>query len=48
MSESNDDIWFMQKALDQADKAYFKGDVPVGAIIVGRNFNVLSEAFNLK
>lgn len=46
-SES-DDIWYMKKALEQADKAYFKGEVPVGAVIVDSSNNIVSEGFNLK
>ena len=40
------DAFFMQKALDQANFAYEKDEVPVGAILV-KNNDVLSAAHNL-
>ena len=40
------DAFFMQKALEQANLAYEKDEVPVGAILV-KNNEVLSEAHNL-
>jgi tRNA(adenine34) deaminase len=38
---------FMQKALEQAQKAYDMDEVPVGAIIV-RNGEIISTGFNLR
>lgn len=38
---------FMQLALEQAQKAFKKGEVPVGAVIV-KNGKVLSKGFNRK
>ena len=40
------DAFFMQKALEQANLAYEKDEVPVGAILV-KNNEVLSAAHNL-
>ena len=40
------DAFFMQKALEQANLAYEKDEVPVGAILV-KNNEVLSVAHNL-
>ena len=40
------DAFFMQKALEQANLAYEKDEVPVGAILV-KNNKVLSAAHNL-
>ena len=40
------DAFFMQKALEQANLAYEKDEVPVGAILV-KNNDVLSAAHNL-
>ena len=44
----NDDIWFMNLALEEADKAYALDEVPVGAVIVSSKGEVLSQAHNLK
>lgn len=38
----------MQKALIQAELAYVKDEVPVGAIIVDQNYNIISTAHNEK
>lgn len=38
---------FMKLALKEAKKAYDKGEVPVGAVIV-KNGEVISRAHNLK
>lgn len=38
---------YMDIALEEAKKAYFKGEVPIGAIIV-RNGEVIAKAHNLK
>jgi len=43
-----DDLWFMRKSLELADKAQLLGEVPVGAIIIDSDGKVCSEAFNLK
>jgi tRNA(adenine34) deaminase len=40
------DAFFMQKALEQANLAYEKDEVPVGALLV-KNNEVLSSAHNL-
>lgn len=40
--------YFMDLALNLAKKALKKGDVPVGAIIVDKNNNIISKAFNKK
>ena len=39
--------FFMQKALEQAKKAYKKGDVPVGAVIIKDN-KIIAKAYNKK
>lgn len=44
--EGFSDAFFMQKALEQANLAYEKDEVPVGAILV-KNNKVLSAAHNL-
>lgn len=38
---------FMQSALKEAKKAYNKGEVPVGAVIVKEN-KIISKGYNLK
>lgn len=39
--------FFMKKALKEAEKAYYKGEVPVGAVIV-KNGKIISRGHNLK
>ncbi len=46
MIEPFDDIYFMRKALEEAEKAFHKGEVPVGAIIVLNN-RIIARAHNL-
>lgn len=44
--EPFDDIYFMQKALQEAETAYAKGEVPIGAVIVV-NQRIIARAHNL-
>ncbi len=44
----NDILWNMNLALEQADLAYTKGEVPIGAICVAKDGKLLSAAHNLK
>ena len=39
--------FFMKKALKEAEKAYNKGEVPVGAVIV-KDGKIISRGHNLK
>lgn len=41
------DIYYMKEALKEANKAYKKGEVPVGAIVVS-NDKIIARAHNLK
>ena len=41
-----DDTYFMQKALEEAEKAYSKGEVPVGAVVV-IDKTIIARAHNL-
>ncbi|MBE7645068.1 nucleoside deaminase [Tenacibaculum finnmarkense genomovar ulcerans] len=41
-----DDTYFMKKALEQAQTAFDKGEVPVGAVIVFKN-KIIARAHNL-
>ena len=41
-----DDIYFMKKALQEANTAFDKGEVPIGAIIVIKN-QIIARAHNL-
>ncbi|CAM1340122.1 nucleoside deaminase [Tenacibaculum amylolyticum] len=41
-----DDVYFMKKALQEAQQAYEKGEVPVGAVIVFKN-QIIARAHNL-
>lgn len=43
----NDDIYFMNLALKEAKKAYKKGEIPIGAVIV-KNGEVVAKSHNLK
>ena len=46
MIEPFDDTYFMKKALQEAEIAFEKGEVPVGAIIVFKN-QIIARAHNL-
>jgi tRNA(adenine34) deaminase len=46
MIEPFDDIYFMKKAFQEAEVAYSKGEVPVGAVIVIDN-KVIARGHNL-
>ncbi|WP_209810578.1 tRNA adenosine(34) deaminase TadA [Ammoniphilus resinae] len=43
----HDDRYFMQKALEQAEKAKEKGEVPIGAVIV-RDGEIIGSGHNLR
>ncbi|MGS2764075.1 nucleoside deaminase [Sinomicrobium sp. M5D2P9] len=46
MTDTFDDVYFMKKALQEAEAAYEKGEVPVGAVIVIDN-RVIAKGHNL-
>lgn len=46
MIESFDDIYFMKKALQEAEAAFEKGEIPVGAVIVIDN-KIIARGHNL-
>jgi tRNA(adenine34) deaminase len=46
MENPFDDTYFMKKALQEAQEAYNKGEIPVGAIIVVEN-RIIARAHNL-
>lgn len=46
MIEPFDDTYFMNKALVEAENAFAKGEVPVGAVIVFKN-KIIAKAHNL-
>ena len=46
MIQPFDDTYFMRKALEEAQIAYSKGEVPVGAVIVADN-RIIARAHNL-
>ena len=46
MKISFDDTYFMKKALQEADAAFEKGEIPVGAVIVIEN-RIIARAHNL-
>lgn len=43
---SEQDIAFMQYALDLADLAEAKGEIPVGAVLVDKNQNIIGKGWN--
>jgi tRNA(adenine34) deaminase len=43
-----DHQWFMNMALDEAIKAYREQEVPIGAVLISPNGEVLAKAHNLK
>lgn len=44
--KKDEKIFFMKKALRQAEIAFKKNEVPIGAIIVDKNNNIISRAYN--
>lgn len=46
MMEPFDDTYFMKKALQEAEAAYEKGEVPIGAVVVAQN-RIIARAHNL-
>ncbi len=40
------DAWYMQQALKQAEKAYLKNEVPIGAIVVDPDGNIVGRGYN--
>lgn len=46
MIEPFDDLYFMKKAFQEAEMAFEKGEVPVGAIVVCEN-KIIARAHNL-
>ena len=44
----NKDLYFMNIALEFAKEAGERGEVPVGAIIVDKNGEIISKAYNLR
>lgn len=46
MENPFDDIYFMKKALQEAEDAYAKGEIPVGAVVVINN-RIIARAHNL-
>jgi tRNA(adenine34) deaminase len=46
MLDPFDDTYFMKKALQEAEAAYEKGEIPVGAIVVIEN-RIIARAHNL-
>ena len=47
MNESNNDIFYMSKAIELAKKAAALGEVPIGAVIV-KDGVIISEGYNLR
>jgi tRNA(adenine34) deaminase len=46
MIEPFDDIYFMKRALAEAEQAFTEGEIPIGALVVCRN-QIISRAHNL-
>ena len=49
-NHSNDktDPWYLKLALEEANKAFSLGEVPVGCVIVNQENQILSSSHNLK
>jgi len=47
MTDGSDDSVWMQLALEQAQKAAIQGEVPVGAVLVDENNQLIASAHNL-
>jgi len=45
---SNLDFWYMSLAIDEAERAFSIGEVPVGAVMVDSENRVLASTHNLK
>lgn len=43
-----DDLWYMKIALEEAERAYRVGEVPVGALCVSSKGEILAQSYNLK
>ncbi|MEM7086390.1 MAG: nucleoside deaminase [Bacteroidota bacterium] len=46
MIKPHDDTYFMKRALQEAEMAYEKGEVPIGAIVVAKN-QIIARGHNL-
>ena len=44
----DEDVLFMRRALDEAREALNRGDVPVGALLIGDDGRVLGRGSNIK
>ncbi len=44
----SDHFWFMRSAIEEAEKAWKEGEVPIGAVIVNAKGDVIAKAHNLK
>lgn len=42
----NRDVFFMRKALDEAQTAYSKGEIPIGAVVVCQD-RIIARSYNL-
>ena len=40
------DTWFMEQALKEADKAYAKNEVPIGAVVVNAKGTIIARGHN--
>ncbi len=47
MAIENDDVFWMGKAIGQAEKAAARGEVPIGAVIV-KDGNIIARGHNLR
>ena len=43
-----DQLWLMDEALKEAQKAYREDEVPIGAVVVDEKGNILARAHNEK
>ncbi len=48
MMDLKNDIWNMRIALEEAEKAYKEGEVPVGCVIINSTGEIVAKTFNTK
>lgn len=47
MDQHAEDIFFMKKALKEADKAFLEGEVPIGVIVIDEKKKIIGKGYNL-
>ena len=42
-----DDLYFMREALKEAEKALAEGEVPIGAVVIDKDGNIIARGHNM-